>query len=810
VRLRIRRLLSRPLLTFSILASLALGIGVTTAAFSFLNDLLLAPPTSFLEPERILETGAVPPKVEGGPSHLPVSYFEYRSLADSQIFSELAASQVLRVLFVQEGRSGRVDGEMVTSGYFHLAKVRMALGRAFEPAEDGAPGQHSVAVLSYEFWQERLGGQPDVLGSTIRINGYIFTIIGVTARGFRGMNRFDPPDFWVPVSMYRQVFILPDLFEQHDGRVLRVFGRMRPGMRPEQARKQVERLGDLLTNDSSTTSPEAPRLTAWPLGHGPRSEYLRRLEAGNWTALGAAFAFLLIACSNVANLMLVQARLRTKENALQLALGAGRGRLARREIGDGLLLAMVGGALGLLAALAIRQGVWRLRPSYLDDRVLQPALNGRVLAFVFGVTLLTALLCSAAPMLHSWRSDLLPLIRQDTSTPVRSGLFSRLPGQLLVLLQIALSAASLGLAALFLSSLWRNLAVDPGFEVQHMAQASFDLQLAGYDKSRVRTIQERLLARIAALPNVQSAALGENRLLGGFRLWRTVSRRGTAPPPDLPRLGSSSVDENYFETVAIPKLQGRFFDARDRTGPPVVILNQALAARLFPGGNPVGEQVVIDQEPVPYEVIGVVASSSYLSLGEDPQPFLYLLLRRNSSSRFTIHIRTATAPASLLEPVRKAVREVDPLLPVDELVTMEDLLRQSQWMPRLSAWLLAFLGGLAVILAGVGVYGVAASSMQHRQRDIAMRLALGAQRAEVVGSLLGRGLVTVLLGMFSGLVLMLWLERWIQSLLYKAGELGWRPLLAVLAILTFQGMVANLVPVLTVVKGNLARVLRES
>lgn len=805
--LHLRRFYSHPLITLSILASLALGIGVTTAAFSFVNDLLLAPPTSFASPERLLEIGTLPPKGAGGASRLPLSYFEYRALSKTQAFSEVAATQVVRVLYEQDGNAERIDGEMVTSDYFRLAKTPMALGRAFGPEEDGAPGQAPVAILSQEFWQDRLGGRPDLLGSKIRLNGYTFSVIGVAARGFRGMNRFNPPDFWVPLSMYRQIFLLPDLLEKRDGRILRIFGRLRPGVGPSQAQAEVRRIGYLLALEDGA---EAPRLAAWPLGSGSQSEFLKRLETGSRAALGATFVFLLIACVNVTNLMLVQARGRTKENALQLALGASRGRLVRRELGEGLLLTGAGGVLGLLVALATRHSLWRLRPSYLDERVVGPVLNSRVLAFVFLVTLFTALLCSIAPVLRSWRTDLLPLIRQEGFARAQSGPFSWITEQLLVVVQVCLSAASLGLAALFLSSLWHNLAIDPGFETRHMALASFDLQLDGYDPPRVRSIQEQVAARLKALPQVESVALAENRLLGGFRLWRTLNRRGVAQSSGPLQAGSSAVGENYFETVSIPRLQGRAFTLGDTSGSQVLILNEVLANRLFPLGDAIGQQVVLDQETTPYEVVGVVSNSSYLVAGEDPLPFLYLPLARNPGSRFTLHVRTLGDPEAILPLMRRAIHEVAPSLPIEELGTMENSLRQSQWMPRMSAWLLSLLGGLAVVLAGVGVYGVAASSAQRRRGEIGVRIVLGAQRATIIRSILARGLTAVLFGLVCGLILMLWLARWVQNILYNAGELGWGPALVVISILFLKGFLANLAPALQVARHDISRVLREN
>jgi predicted permease len=786
---------AEPFTALAIVVSLALGIGVTTAAFAFLDDLLFTPSIAFSDPSGVLQVTWLHPAAEGGPSRLPLSYAEYLALRRNDVFSALAATQGVRVLCEVNGRPERIGGEMVSADYFRLAGVDLALGRGFGPAEEGAPGTAPVAVLSYDFWRRVLGADKRVLGRQIRLNGHPFTVIGVAEPGFSGSSRLAPVDFWVPLSMYRQVFLLPDVFEQPNGRVLFVFGRLRPEIGASRAAAQMRLIGARLARDFPAEERDL-LLEARRLGTSS-SDFQERLAKGGWTALGAAAALLLIACLDVANLLLVRSRARARETAMHLALGSGRRRLVLRELGDGLLLAALGGILACPVAVATRQALWRLRPPYLDERVIDPDLNGRTFLVALALTLLTTLLCSAAPVLRLWRNDPLPLLR-EAGGPARPVALSWLSGQALVVTQVALSAVCLGLAALFLGSLWRALAVNPGFETRHLILASFDLQLAGYDEPRVHSLQQRIAERLRLLPDVESVALAENRVLGGFRVWRGVSLPGGTSDPNAPMVGTTAVGSEYFSTVGIPLLQGRAFEAAGAEDRPAIILNQALARRLFPRGDAIGREVLLDGESTPYEVTGLVTSSNYLAVGEDPMPHAYLPLARHPSSRFTVHVRTSGDPDAALPAVRDAILGVDPQLPIEELATVGEVLRQAQWMPRMSAWLLSLLAGLAVVLASLGVYGVATATAQRRHREIGVRMALGARRGELIWSFLVRGLGAVGVGLASGLGLTFWLERWVQSLLYDAGSFGWPAASAVSSVLLLSGAVAYLVPALRV------------
>lgn len=806
LRWSFRRAFAEPFTALAIVASLALGIGFTTAAFAFLDDLLFTPAIAFSDPSRVFQVTWFQPAADSGLSRLPLSHAEYLALRPNEVFSVVAATQGVRVLCEIDGRPERVNGEMVSADYFRLAGVSLALGRGFGPAEEGPPGAAPVAVLSHGFWRSELGADENVLGRQIRLNGHPFTVIGVAEPGFAGSSRFSPVDLWVPLSMYRQVFMLPDLFEQPDGRVLFVFGRLRPGVAPERAAAEMRLTGTRLAKGFRQ---EERGLVLEARGlDGSSSSFQESLGKGGWTALGAAAALLLIACLDVANLLLVRARAQARETAMHLALGAGRRRLVLRQLGDGLLLAALGGALAWPVAVATRQALWRLRPPYLDERVIDPRLDGRAFLVIFALTLFTALLCNAAPILRLWRTDPLPLLREAAGAG-RSIALSRLSGQALVVTQVALSTVCLGLAALFLGSLWRALAVDPGFETRRLVLASFDLQLAGYEEPRVRSLQERIAERLRSLPEVESVALAENRVLGGFRVWRGVSLPGTTSGSQELTAGTTAVGSGYFSTVGIPLLQGQGFEGGGAEDRRAVILNQALARRLFPNGDAVGREVVLDGEPAPYQVAGVVASSNHLAVGEDPMPHVYQALARSPSSRFTVHVRTSGDPEAALSTVRDTVLGVDPQLPIEELVTVGEILRQAQWMPRMSAWLLSLLAGLAVTLASLGVYGVASATAQRRHREIGVRMALGARRGELIWSFLARGLGAVGAGLASGLALTFWLERWVQSLLYDAGSFGWPAASAVSAVLLLSGAVAYLVPALRVTGRSPTLVLRR-
>jgi predicted permease len=808
LRSSLRRVFLEPVTALAIVVSLALGIGVTTAAFAFLDDLLLTPSVTFSDPSRVLQATWSRPGTAGGPSRLPLSHTEYLELRNNGVFLVLAATQGVRVLAEITGRPERVSGEMVSANYFLLAGKRLVRGRGFGLAEDGAPGTAPVAVLSHDLWVRAFGANEKILGRQLRLNGHTFTVIGVAEPGFRGTNRFAPADLWVPLCMYRQVFLLPDLFEQRNGRALFVFGRLRPGIRPDRAESEVRLLGARLAADFPPEERDL-FLEARSLTSSASSAFQKRLRAGGWTAMAAAAVLLLIACLDIANLLLVRARARAREAAMHLALGAGRGRLAWHELSDGLLLAALGGALAGPVALATRQTLWRLRPSYLDERVIDPGLHGRAFLFAMTLTLLTALLCSAAPLIRLWRIDPLPLLR-EAAGPDRPAAISWLSGQALIVAQVALSTVCLGLAALFLGSLFHTLAVAPGFEPRRLVLASFDLQLAGYDDTRIRALQQRIKERLDPLPLVESVGVAENRVLGGFRVWRGVSRPGDSIDPQAPMAGSTAVDGGYFATVGIPLLQGRTFAAGGAADRPAVILNKPLAQRLFSGADAVGRQVVLNGETAPYEVIGVVASSSYLAVGEDPMPHVYLPLEWHPSSRFTVHVRTSRDPDAALASIRASILEVDPQLPVDELITVGQVLRQEQWMPRMSAWLLSLLAGLALALAGLGVYGVASAAAQRRYREIGLRMALGARRGELVGGLLARGLGAVGAGLALGLVLTFWSQRWVRSLLYDAGSFGWPAAAGVASVLLLAGAAAHLVPALRATGQNPALALRRS
>lgn len=798
-----------PLFTLSILASLALGIGLNTAIFSLINALFLRPLPGVTEPDRVVLMFS---QTQGGPAYLPISHLNYKDFrAQSRSFTDLAAAQGIAVGLADEGGAETLAGEMVSASYFDVLAVRMALGRTFRPEEDTAPGTHPVAILSHRLWRERFAADPHILGRQIVLNGQPFAIVGVAAADFRGTGAFGGPALWVPIMMYRTVFTLPELFEQRSTQALNVVGRLRPGVTVAAAEAEMRALAARLER----AYPEDNRgqsITLTPLPQATIHPSARPLFVNAASLLLVIVALLLfITCVNIANLLLVRAMDRGREMALRLSLGAGKRHLTGQVLLESLLLAVAGGALGLLAAGWVWRLLWRYRPPFFAEDALSFALDARVLGFALAVCLGTGLVVGLAPVLWLTRTDLTAQLRQARPLATLRG--HRLTaGDLSIVLQVVLCTVALAGAGLFLKSLWNARRIDPGFSTGNLLMVSFDLQSLGYDEARGRDFQEILATRTAALPGVARAALGENRLLGGFRLWRTVVPVGSElRPEDALMVGSSRIGPGYFETVGIPLVAGRGFDQRDRQGArPVAIINESLRRKLWPDRDPLGLQVRLDEEDEPVQIVGVAKDSKFIGLGEPAQPFIYLPLSQRPSSRVTLHLRTQGDPAALAPAVRREVARLDRALPLAEVRALSEILDQSLWLPRTSAVLLSLLGLLALALAGVGVYGVTAFAVVRRRFEIGVRIALGARRAQVVGMVFRKAMAVFGVGLVLGLAGAFLLNRSIAGLLYGA-EVGDPATFAgVLAVLLGLGASATLPPALRAARIEPVAALRSS
>jgi predicted permease len=807
-----RGLSRRPGFTAVAILSLALGIGANATVFSLANAVLLRP-LPVRDPGRLVALHTVTPDV---PFHLQISWQNFRDLRERvRTLSSLIATGPATVSLSGGGRPEQVFGQMVTGDYFGVLGVKPALGRGFLPEEDRTPGSHPVVVLGDGLWRRRFGGDRGIVGRTIRMNGEAFTVVGVAPPGFRGLQPLNSPELWVPMMMYPRVMPgrLRPYFEVRGAPLLGVVGRLAPGRTLEQARQELESVSAALAAEHPQVN---ERRTVVPLplldtvgGPDEHAGYVR--AAGLLLALVGAV--LLIACANLANLLLARSAGRRPEMAVRLSLGSSRGRLVRQLLTESLLLVLAGGLAGLLLAAWARRLVPLLGSPYLPD-ALEIPIDGRVLAFTLGISVLTGLLFGLAPALQAGRADLAAGLgnRAREAAPGRLGRFG-FQG-LLVALQIALSLVALAGAAAFLRSLANARSIDPGFDHERLLVLSFDLDGAGYDEARGRDLLRRMTERLEAVPGVRSAAVGENLLLVEPGLRRAVAPDGgtltaDSGPPII--VQTNAVSPAYFDTMGIRRLRGRGFTGADRDGAPaVVVINRTMAERLWAGEDPVGRRFrFLGPDEPEREVVGVVEDSRYNELGEEPQLYVFLPLAQAWSSAVSLHVRTEGDPEDLLAAVRREVQAVVPQVPLVDVRPMSRVLDLELWAPRTGAALFSLLGGVALLLSLVGVYGVTAYGVAQRWREIGIRSALGARHGDVQRLFLRRGMAAVIAGLALGLAGALALSRWISSMLYDVAATDPVLLGSAALLLTGAALLATWIPSRQAARVPPAVVLRQ-
>jgi predicted permease len=790
--------------------SLALGIGANAAVFSLANALLLRP-LPVRDPARLVALFTVTPDF---PAHLPVSWPNFRDFRErSRALTGLIATGPATVSLSGNGEPEQLYGQMVTGDYFDVLGVKPALGRAFLPEEDRAPGGPPVAVLGDGLWRRRFGADPKIVGRTIRLNGQPFTVVGVAPPGFRGLQPLDSPELWVPMAMYPRVLPgrLRPLFESRAVPLLRVVGRLAPGASREQAEQEVKAIAAALAAEHPAN--QRRTVVLLPLldtvgGPDDHAGYVR--AAGLLLALVGAV--LLIACANLASLLLARAAGRRPEMAVRLSLGSSRGRLVRQLLAESLLLALAGGLAGLLLAAWARRLMPLLGSPYLPD-TLEVPLDARVVAFTLALSALTGLLFGLAPALQAGRSDLSAGFGGRSGHEPAPGRLGRLGLQgLLVAIQIALATVALTGAAVFLRSLTQMRAIDPGFEPEHLLVLSLDLDGAGYDENRGKDLLDRVVERLAAVPGVRSAAVGENLLLVEQGLRRPVALEGRAADTGAPVLvQTNAVGPGYFETLGIRRLRGRGFLAGDRAGAaPVAVINQTLADLLWKGEDPLGRHFrFLGRDEPEREVVGVVRDSSYNDLGEEPQPYVFLPWLQAYSSAVTLHVRTRGSPGDLAGTVRREVQALIPEVPLVDMRPMSRVLDQELWAPRTGAAFFSVLAALALLLSLLGVYGVTAYGISRRRQEIGIRTALGARPADVSRLFVMRSLAAVAAGLALGLAGVLALARLIAGMLYGVAPTEPSLVLAAALLLSGAALLAAWIPARRAARVSPAQILKQ-
>jgi predicted permease len=800
------RLLGRtPGFTAIAALSLALGIGANTTIFTLVNAVLLNP-LPVEDPAQLVSVWTTDERNQnaaGFGGFLQISPMNFKDLREKNGVLSGLAGHVGVPLNITGGTGNpeQIFGELVTGNYFSVLGARPQIGRGFLEDEDRTPGEKLVAVLGYGEWQKRYGGDPSIVGRTINLNGSSFTVVGVMPKGFKGTNAIGAPSLWVPYMTYPQTTngFFRELAEptSRRGLVFNATGRLKPGVSVQQAEANLKTIARQLEqeypNDNAGRSVALIPLAQATINPGFRANIVR---AGGllMTIVGLV---LLIACANVANLLLARAAARQKEIAVRLSLGAGRGRLIRQLLTEGTLLALIGGAAGLLLAFWAQGVLWSFRPPFLaaDAIDLQPDM--RVLLFTLAVSVATGVLFGLAPAIQASRPDLVVELKEKTSAPTGSNrLFSL--RNVLVSAQIALSLVALVGAGLFLRSLQHAQQISPGFDSEHLAVLSFDLGAQGYAEERGRQFQQRVLERTASVPGVQSATFASVVPLfqGGFA--RTVFLEGqdTSDRRAGRLVQISVVGPKYLETAGIPLLRGRTLTEIDQPNTPAaVVINETMAKRFWPDQNAVGKRFKFFGQDFFTQVVGIAQDSKYNFIGEEPTPYIYQSTTQVYQPQVALFVKAAQ-PQAVLGTVRGEVQQLDRNLPLTGVFTLNEIFDQALWAPRMAASLLAVFAGLSLVLSVIGIYGVMAYAVTQRTRELGIRMALGASRADVLRLVVAQGLRLTLMGVAIGLAVSFAATRLIVSLLYSVSPTDAITFTVVPLLLAAAALLASYLPAL--------------
>ena len=773
--------------------SLALGVGANTAVFSLVDAVLLRP-LPVERPDQLIALTTVDHHGDGYPHGLSYADLtDYRKM--DNVFAGLAVFAPVPLSLTSGGASERVWGVIAAGNYFELLGVKPILGRAFRPDDDRAPGASPVAVISHGFWQRRFGADPGAVGRTVSLNGHAFTIVGIAPEGFVGTEVIFAPDVWVPVMMHGEVLPGSDnLLTTRPAHNFRALGRLRPGVSLAQAQAAADVTAGQLEQAYPATN-KGVRLRLFPQREA-------RIEAGMGQTLalmaGVIMAVvglvLLISCTNVANLLLARAATRRKEIGIRLALGAGRWRLVRLLLVESVLLALLGGGAGALVAFWGVDLLQGFRPPTDIPFLLALRLDTRVLGYTFALSLVTGVVFGLAPALQASRPDLVGALKGEAAAVGRGARRYRLR-DLLVVAQLALSLLLLICAGLFLKSLQGARRVDPGFNPDRALTMSVDLSRQGYDEARGREFFRRSAERVEALPGVESASWASPLPLSFSSEGADVVIEGFVPRPDQDRVGimMSTVGLKYFQTLGTPLLDGRDFSAEDREGKPgVVIVNETMARRYWPGRGALGRRLSLSGAQGPYlEVVGVARDGKYRQLGEEPRPYMFLPLLQNYRGEATLVVRGAGELAG----VRREVQALDSNLAIFDVKTLaEHVAGRALLGPRMGATLLAIFGLVGLLLAAAGIYGVISYTVTQRTREIGVRMALGARAPDVLRMVLAQGGQFVFAGIALGMVAAVALTRVLASLLYGVSSTDPAIFFGVSLLLAGVALLACLLP----------------
>ena len=759
IRYGFRSLAHRPVFTLVAVVVLSLGIGANTTVFSLMDAVMLRSlPVN--HPTELVE---ITTRTAGGGLHPDFSYPLYAALRESSPeFDGMIADADSSFGLSAGDQTERLNGEYVSANYFEVLGVRPAIGSAFAP-DDERQGAPAVAIISNSLWHKRFGGSAAALQRTITLNGRTFSVIGVAPQNFAGIVRGISTDVWITLPHVAELENSPDRMNSRTTSWLALVGRLKPQFTIPQAQA-------LMSARLPSGFEEARGGGNWDVvltrSAGGNEFYVSELSRPLIIVFVAVGLILTIACANLAGLLLARAQSRTKEIGMRLALGASPWRIIRQLLTESLLLAMLGGALGLLLAFWTSGLASTLRTTNGGALNLDAGLNARVLIFNLAISMLTVVLFGVVPALKASRLDLVSTLKTSShpNTQRRRGLPSA--HSILVVTQVTLSLVLLVGAGLFIRSLRNLRSIDKGFQPDGVLAISLDMQLQGFDKARGRNFYAAALERLASLPGVQSASMASALPVtaGGARLQRPAGL--TRPAVNEPiSIDIVRVAPRFLETIGLPLVRGRDFQSFDtEKSTPAIIVNETMAAKFWPAENPVGRTFYDGNTTM--EVVGVARDTKYRSLRESPRMTMYRPLSQFYSSSMNLLVRTKSDPVAMLPAIQNQLRSIEPALAVFNVRSLNEHLDRSLYVERMQSLLLSLFGLLASLLTAVGIYGVIAFTVSQRTREVGIRMALGAQRRDVLKLILMRGLLLAAWGAGIGLIGCYWLARLLSNQLY--------------------------------------------
>ena len=804
LRQGLRQLIRRPGFSMAAIASLALGIGLTTTLFSVVNAVLLRP-TPIARPDRLVE-------IYSGFSDFPqltTSYPDFRSIREAaDAFQGIAAHSFVRAILSTSNRPQLVTGEAVTASYFDVLGIVPSPGRGFRRDEDAAPGSAAVVVLSHGLWQRQFGGRADIVGTAIDLSGHRYSVVGIAPRAFGGTLPGVPTDFWVPLTMIDRLDFSgvqwstgnePGVrrLEQRGARWLFVKGRLAEGRTVLDARGQVETIFKRLRADYPATHKNVLPSVVSAAGirfHPALDGYVRTASLVLLTAVGLV---LLIACANVANMLLARGTARRREVAIRAAMGAGRGRIVRQLLSESLVLAVAGGSAGALIAMWAGRAVAGFGTDLFPIPVeFNVAVDRTVFAFVVGVSILTAVLFGLAPAMSASKLELVPALKASVADPGRRRRRISLRDALVVG-QFALSLVLLASGALLTRGLLTARGTDIGYDAESIASLSFNLQMNGYDQSRAAAFRDRAIEELRGLPGVAAVSYASRLPLAPDINMEGIKVPGHHGPSAEPTpVDAVFVGADYFHAVGVPIVAGRALGADDvQHERRVVVVNETMARRYWPDGSAVGRRIVVgDSDDQVSEVVGVARDHKVRSVGEPPRPYLHL--PAGPSTALTFIVRTTSPSISMLPTLRDALWRLERNIVFTADESAAEIAAATMAPTKIGAAMIGGFGALALLLAAVGLYGVIAYSVSLRTREVGIRMALGAERGQVLRLVLTEGGRLALIGTALGATASLAAGQVLESLLYGVSAFDPIAFGVAASVLLVVAAIANFVPAL--------------